>query len=121
MNFKGFITHIGDVKSGTGKSGAEWKSIEFIVEEDIEKFPQSAVFKMMKSGEHVKHVDNFSTYNKIGDQVDVEFNLKCNKWKDSFFQDLQVWKITKLGASQGTKVEPQHTVPNDNGMDDLPF
>ena len=105
MNFKGVITEISAVKSGLSKAGTEWKSIEFVVEEQKDSYPQSGVFKLMKSGEHVKHVDNFTTYNKVGDQVDVEFNLKCNKWKDSFFQELSVWKVTKLSASQGTVVQ----------------
>lgn len=105
MNFKGVITHISEVKSGTSQKGAEWKSLEFIVEEQKDQYPQSGVFKLMKSGEHVSHVDNFNTYNKVGDQVDVEFNLKCNKWKDSYFQELSVWKVNKLSASQGIKVQ----------------
>lgn len=100
MNFKGKITHIGEIKSGTSVKGAEWKAIEFVVEEQKEEFPQSAVFKLMKSGEHIVHVDNFKTYNKVDDIVDVEFNLRCNKWKDSFFQELSVWKVTNTNTKK---------------------
>lgn len=101
MNFKGKITSIGEIKSGTSTKGADWKAVEFIVEEQKEEFPQSGVFKLFKSGEHIKHVDSFNTYNKVGDVVDVEFNLKCNKWKDSFFQELSVWKVTNSNAKDG--------------------
>ncbi len=121
MNFKGTIVSIGEIKSGLSKAGKEWKSLEFVVEEEKEQFPQSGVFKLMKSGEHVSHVDNFNTYNKVGDQVDVEFNLKCNKWKDSYFQELSVWKVNKLSASQGVKVQDAVVLAQVEEDSDSPF
>ena len=121
MNFKGVITEISAVKSGLTKAGKEWKTIEFVVEEQKEEWPQSGVFKLFKMAEHVSHVDNFSTYNKVGDVVDVEFNLKCNKVKESYFQELSVWKVNKLSASQGVKVQEPVVVSQVEDESDLPF
>jgi hypothetical protein len=125
MNFKGKISHIGEIKSGLSKAGKEWKAVEFIVEEEGKDYPQSGVFKLMKSGEHVSNVDNFAKFNKVGDLVDVEFNLKVNKWKDSFFQELSVWKTNKVnapvhGSTQVQDVNQPMVMPEDDG-EPLPF
>lgn len=125
MNFKGRISHIGEIKSGLSKAGKEWKAVEFLVEEEGKDYPQSGVFKLMKSGEHVSNVDNFTKFNKVGDLVDVEFNLKVNKWKDSFFQELSVWKTNKVNApiqSNATQVQDVNqrmVMPGEES--DLPF
>lgn len=54
----------------------------------------------------------------IGDNVDVEFNLKGRKWTNEknetkYFNTLQAWKINKITAEQSPQVA-------DDGQD-LPF
>jgi hypothetical protein len=65
---------------------------------------------------------------KIGDDVEVFFNLKGRPWTDkngkkSYFNSMQLWKINVLSGSQ--PASPQYAPPTDlsasPGDDDLPF
>ena len=66
------------------------------------------------------HLDNFSKYNKIGDSVEVEFNINTFNWKpdadDKIFTSLSCWKVDKADA-------PVDNTPPVNAAqeDDLPF
>ena len=50
---------------------------------------------MFKNGEHVNKIDNLTKYNKVGDNVKVEFNVNTNEWGGRFFTSLQVWDCRK--------------------------
>jgi hypothetical protein len=75
-------------------------------------------FEMYKKEEYFEHLEKFSEYNKIGDDVEVEFNLRAFNWKpeaeNKIFTSLSCWKVTKQGANnESPKV--------DESSDDLPF
>lgn len=72
-------------------------------------------FELFKGAEHVQHVNNFNTYNKVGDNVTVEFNINTNEWKDKFFTSLSVWKVEKVGTQPDMDRYP------DLDMGDLPY
>lgn len=65
---------------------------------------------------------------KIGDNVEVAFNLKGRPWTDktgkkTYFNSLQLWRITPVGGATGATTEYAAPVdlsaaPDD---DDLPF
>jgi hypothetical protein len=42
---------------------------------------------------NVQHIDNFIKYNKVGDNVRVEWNVRTNEYKGKFFSSLSPWKI----------------------------
>lgn len=61
-----------------------------------------------------------------GDDVEVSFNLKGRPWTDktgkkSYFNQLAIWKINKLGSQQSDI--PQYAPPSVEPIDDddLPF
>ncbi|OKS89177.1 DUF3127 domain-containing protein [Mucilaginibacter polytrichastri] len=65
---------------------------------------------------------------KVGDNVEVAFNLKGRPWTDktgkkSYFNSLQLWKITSVGGAAGAT--PEYAPPVDLSAapddDDLPF
>jgi hypothetical protein len=83
-------------------------------------------FELYKGAEYLEHLDNFSKYNKVGDSVDVEFNIKTFNWKpeaeDKIFTSLSCWKVEKGEAVNGVPTVPQPTTNNDpSPADDLPF
>ena len=87
--FKGVITHIGEVI----ELGNYKKLYVYVVENEGE-YPQSCNFEVF--GE-VK-VDNVLKYNRGGDVVEVDYNLKAQESKREagvFFNTIQSWKITK--------------------------
>lgn len=67
---------------------------------------------------------------KVGDEVEVFFNLRGRKWtdksgKDAYFNTLQVWRVNVLDAnSSSAAASPELAPPIDLSADqgdDLPF
>lgn len=106
FTIKGKILSIGEVKDFD--NGA--KAISYQVETS-EQYNNLYSFEMYKAADHVEHVDNFLKYNKVGDQVSVEFNVRTNEYQGKYYTSLTSWKCSK--EQQETVEEPQE--------DDLPF
>jgi hypothetical protein len=84
-------------------------------------------FELYKGDKYLEHLDNFLKFNKVGDNVEVEFNLKSKLWtnpktnEQRTFTSLSCWKIEKLEGSQPTSApEPQLETSSDDNLD-LPF
>ncbi|MDN3551330.1 DUF3127 domain-containing protein [Mucilaginibacter aquaedulcis] len=68
---------------------------------------------------------------KVGDDVEVFFNLKGRPWTDktgkkSYFNSLQLWRVNALAAGAGSATTPEYAAPaadisSSNDDDDLPF
>jgi hypothetical protein len=109
MKVTGVITKIQPVEEGVSKAGKEWKKLTFVLETS-EEYNNIYAFEVF-GGEKV---DNFVKFNKVGQAVDVDFNVSCNEWKGKYFTSLQAWKIFKAEEAQiGSGETPAE--------DDLPF
>lgn len=110
MSYKatGTITAISEIL--TFDSGA--KKLSFQIDTN-EQYNNIFSFDLFKSGEHVKFVDNFPTYNKVGDIVEVEFNINCKEYNGKFYTNLGAWKVDKVGGSTQSTTE--------ESTDDLAF
>lgn len=98
MKIKGKIVRIGEIaEAGNGKK------LTFRIDTG-EEFNNLLEFEMYKKEEYIKHLENFPKYNKVGDEVEVEFNIKTFNWKpeadDKIFTSLSCWKVEKLGQEQ---------------------
>jgi hypothetical protein len=68
---------------------------------------------------------------KVGDDVEVFFNLKGRPWTDktgkkSYFNSLQLWRVNALAAGAGSATTPEYAAPSadissSSEDDDLPF
>jgi hypothetical protein len=83
---------------------------------------------MYKSADNVQHIDNFIKYNKVGDNVRVEWNVRTNEYKGKFFSSLSPWKIeqvNKIKQKTMGNIESNFLEDAINQMqqddDDLPF
>tara|TARA_R110002012_G_scaffold77838_2_gene198154 strand:- start:239 stop:595 length:357 start_codon:yes stop_codon:yes gene_type:complete len=78
-------------------------------------------FEIYKGADHVEHAHNFVKYNKVGDVVEVEFNIRPRVWeeKDRVFTTLSHWKCTKLEESNAATSDAPATEASED--DDLPF
>lgn len=114
MNFtvKGTIIEIGDIQ--IFDSGA--KKLTLVIDTK-EQYNNEYALDYFKSGEYVKYVDEFAKYNKIGDQVEVEFNVNSKKYNGKYYTNLSLWKITKI-AAENPGPQNQSNVEDDG---DLPF
>lgn len=91
MEVKGKISKILEKKSGTSATGKGWVKISFLVETPAE-YNNLHCFEIFGA----EKVDNFEKYNNTGDEVIVEFNVKCNEWQGKYFTSLEAWKIVKV-------------------------
>jgi hypothetical protein len=95
--------------SGAGK-------LTFRLETD-DQYNKLWEFELFKGAAYIEHLDNFTKYNAVGDNVEVEFDIRTNHHvkgdKDSIFTSLGAWKVSKLEESKPAKVEPK--------KEDLPF
>lgn len=121
---QGEITAILEAVSGTSKAGKEWIKQTFVIDTK-EEYDNVIAFEVF--GE--EKVDKLNKYNKVGDVVDVKFNIKCNEYEGRYFVNLQAWSIFK--ADQNAESVPEVSDPNpvaqanissgaDDGLD-LPF
>jgi hypothetical protein len=120
MKVTGKIKKVLDTQSGTSKEGKDWKKTSFLLETP-ETYNNLYCFEVFGD----EKVDNFLKYNKVGDIVDVEFNVKTNEWKGKYFTSLDAWKVFKAAnATETTEIETKFedvSGLNDDDSLDLPF
>lgn len=109
---KGTITQIGEKK--TLDSGAV--VLDYIVTCNS-MYPTQYNFGMYKKAEYAGHVDKFLEFNKVGDEVEVEFTIRSTEYNGRIYNNLNHWKCEKV--SNGTMAEQPQEQPQP--ADDLPF
>lgn len=115
-NFKvrGTITKIGEKKTLT--NGV---ALDYLVEATEENgFKTLYNFGMYKKTEYSEHVDNFIKYNKVGDNVEVEFTIRGQEYNGKIYNNLSHWKCEKLEEAKPTGMAMQSSSEK---MTDLPF
>ena len=123
LKFIGSIQRIFEPTTGTTIKGNNWKAVEFLVTETKE-YPQSAVFKLFGVGDKIDKVENFIKYRKVGDDVEVSFNLKSKEYKEKFYNSLDAWTVfspksdNKEQAKAPSKVSDAEVIEE---SDDIPF
>ena len=125
MIFRGTISEIRPARTGTGKKG-EWANVEFEVTESNpqnESYPQIGLFDYFKNGEFAKFASGFDKQFKLGDEVDVEFNLSKSTYtkdkEEKSFYKTSAWKVTKVSGDNGGDKPPVDNTDDDDL--DLPF
>lgn len=124
-----------ELKNVTIKSIDELKTfdsgfscVDFVVTTD-EQYPQ--VLKLQANKEKA---ENLIKYNKVGDKVDISFNLRGREWtnpegKVVVFNTIEAWKIFKTDATpktveQGAEIIDKAFEPAEDLKEvdnDLPF
>tara|TARA_R110001606_G_scaffold398049_1_gene576163 strand:+ start:655 stop:987 length:333 start_codon:yes stop_codon:yes gene_type:complete len=85
---------------------------EFVITTN-DKYPQDIKFEVTKD-----KAETFETYNKLGDEVTVKFNIRGNFHEptNNYFVNLQAWRVEKNNAQTTEKETVQA-----EAEDDLPF
>ncbi len=121
LKFQGEITKISEVQEGVSKKGTSWKKLGFIITTKGE-YQNDVYFTVF--GE--EKVDNFMKYNKVGQMVEVSFNINAREYNDRYYTDLNAWKVFTLKEEVKEDIddvvvdEEYHTV-NGEVEEDLPF
>ena len=111
MKIQGKITRIFKVETIVSKEGKEWKKQTFVIDTAAE-YNNVIAFEVF--GE--EKCDRLLSHNKVGDEVTVEFDIKCNEWKNKYYTSLQSWKVEKVKEEQVDVVENEPI-----GDNSLPF
>lgn len=117
LKVTGKITRVLDKQTGTSKDGKEWVKQQFILDNN-QKYNNIFCFEVFGQ----EKVENFEKYNKVGDVVEIEFNVNTNEWQGKYFTSLQAWKImkSKTDAVQDAPFEMTDEINNEQESD-LPF
>ena len=116
MKVTGVIESIGKKEVGTTKDDRGWSKISFLVKTS-EEYNNEYSFDIfaMDDADNNK-VENFIKFNKVGVNVDVEFNIKTSpEYKGKRYTSLDAWKVFKAEEAKGCVAEPV------DESDDLPF
>jgi len=124
MEIKGKITKILEAQTGEKKDGSgSWIKQNFLVETD-EKYNNLYCFEVFGD----EKVQNFQKYNKVGQEVNVEFNVSTNEYKGNYYTSLSAWKISSEKKEEAPKEEKykgkkEYTEPLGQQYEDeiLPF
>ena len=83
-----------------------------------EQYPQDINLECIK--DRITMLDDI----QVGEEVNVQFNIKGREYNGRYFVNLQAWKIDKVADTQpdlpSAEVPPDTLIPEE-GEDDLPF
>lgn len=79
----GRLAVVGDVV----EFSSGFQKLEFVVEEDAEKYPQTIKFELLK--DKVSELDGL----QVGDSVTVKFNIRGNEYNGRYYVNLVAWKV----------------------------
>jgi len=90
---KGTITKIGEKK--TLDNGAV--ALDYTVTETSDNgYTTPYSFNMYNKAEYAEHVDNFISYNKVGDNVEVEFSIRGKEYNGKIYNSFSHWRCDKV-------------------------
>ncbi len=112
----------------TAKVTDSFKKREFVVEyAENPTYPEYVKFELIQ--DKCDSLNDFA----IGDEVDIQFNLKGRKWTDpqgavKYFNTLQAWKLDKksVGSAAPSPADmpgdaPEWLAEKDDSENSLPF
>lgn len=82
--YKGKISELGEVKTGTSRTGTAWQAQEVIIAD-----AEGGRAKFRAFGEVVDQIAEL----KVGDGISAEFSVSGHVWKDNFYNDLSLIKV----------------------------
>ena len=92
-NVKGTIKTIGEKKELSNGATV----LEYVVN-NVSENGWETPFKleMYNKPERIEHLDNFLKFNKVGDEVEVEFDIKGREYEGRVFNSLSHWSCKQL-------------------------
>lgn len=105
MQFKGTVTNVSAVQTGTSKSsGKAWQRQDVVLTYDNTKpeWPKAVKFSVMG--------ENIQKFNFVqGREYEVELDFSVRPFQDKFYMDANCWRAARLDAQ--TQATPQSNDP----------
>jgi hypothetical protein len=103
----GRIAVIGESESIPTKSGSPFLKRQLVIETE-DRYPQLIAFEFVQA-----HVDVPASH-KVGELVEVFFDLQGRQWENKYYVSARGWKIAAVGAN-AEPVAPAPTVTVETG------
>lgn len=122
MEIRAKLIEIGN----TTKVSEKFQKREFVVEYTPEKSQYQEYLKFEIVQDKCEMMNAF----KVGENVEVQFNLKGRKWTNPkgetvYFNSLQAWKVISIreenGQPNSDPAQNAENFPDDVNSDDIPF
>ena len=122
MEFTGKIIAVLPERGGISKSGNEWKTQEYVIE-NHDQYPRKMCFNVFGA-------DKIAKFNiQLGEELTVFFDIDCRQWNERWFNDLRAWKVERQAVTQPVSSPIESSIPPastvdfsaGNANDDLPF
>lgn len=122
MSYKvqGRITTITDIE--TRANGA--KSLSYVLDTGIRTKKGDIIynsFDIYKAADYADQVDKFVQYNKVGDMVEVEFNVSSREYNGKYYTNLSHWRADKINEMPAAESITAKDFAPDRESADLPF
>ena len=92
MKTNGKIIHIGEKQ--TFASGSQ--KIQFVIELDEKDWQDNnkvMAFDFFAGASKLEKMQNFEKFQKVGQVVDVDYDIECSEWKGKYYTKLSAWKV----------------------------
>lgn len=123
MEFKGKLIHKSEVTKGkTKETNKDWQSVEFVLEEVGQTYPQKANFKYFAMDDKCKWVGIFANTSNIGDIIEVKFSIDAREYNGKFYTELKAYSVFNTSRKEGKEEKPisQEPMQDDENLG-LPF
>lgn len=110
MQIKGKVKAVLPIESGTSKSGNNWQKQTFVITTEGQ-YPKDVAFTLFG--------DKVSLCPKVGEEVDVHFDLASREWNGRYFTEATAYRVERP-----TQQAPQASAPTlapQQSNDDIPF
>lgn len=124
MNFSGRIISK-TVKEGTTKAGEAYRAVSYVVKEEGEQYPQSAVMEVFSKASNPK------PELEIGDFASFDFSMDAQEYQGKWYGKNNAWKVGKslTNPNNAPQAAPPVSAPAVNApqaapkqqAEDLPF
>lgn len=117
MKFIGRLTWLSPKQEGTSKAGNHWEKVDFVVTENIDRYPSQILCSAMND-----KIGQLMGIN-IGDLVELDYDLHVRDWTTQAGEqrksmDASLYRITSLEVrqaateTQGYAATPQQAAPS---------
>lgn len=129
MQFKGTVTSVSPVQSGTSKAGKQWSKVDVVLTYDNSKpeYPKSIVFSVMND-----NINKFAF--RAGAEYEVDVDFSTREYNGRVYMSASCWRAAEQSAQQPQQApaqqgweqmyqqpQAQPQTPKDDMGDPLPF
>lgn len=120
MEFTGKIIAVLPERGGVSRTGNEWKSQEYVIE-NHDQYPRKMCFDVFGA-------DKIAQFNiQVGQELTISFDIDAREWNGRWFNSLRAWKVMPAAevpyeGMPGGSIPPAAPVDFSSDVkDDLPF